>query len=80
MQVGDEPGRVRTDTTEFGVLLSGELSIELDDGAEVVLSPGDVLVQNGTRHIRRVVGDDPATFVAFFIGAHRRWPQADPVA
>ena len=71
MQVDDVPGRVRTDATEFGILLSGQLAIQLDEG-EAVLNPGDVLVQNGTRHIRRVVGDEPATFVAFFLGANRR--------
>jgi uncharacterized cupin superfamily protein len=45
--------------------------LELDDGAEVLLSPGDVVVQNGTRHRWRVVGDVPATMAAFIIGAHR---------
>jgi hypothetical protein len=39
---GDEPGFHRTDTTDFGVLLSGNIVAELDDGAEVLLSPGDV--------------------------------------
>src|SRR6266851_184990 len=67
----DEPGMHRTDTTDFGVLLSGNLVLEVDDGAEVSLSPGDVVVQNGTRHRWRVVGDVPATMAAFFIGARR---------
>jgi quercetin dioxygenase-like cupin family protein len=61
----------RTDTTDFGVLLSGNIVAELDDGAEVLLSPGDVLVQNGTRHRWRVVGDAPATMASFIIGARR---------
>jgi mannose-6-phosphate isomerase-like protein (cupin superfamily) len=69
---GDEPGFHRTDTTDFGVLLSGNMALELDDGAEVLLSPGDVLVENGTRHRWRVVGDVPATLASFLIGAHRR--------
>src|SRR5258708_13518675 len=41
MQVDDEPGRVRTDPTELGGLLSGKLSIELHDGPHVLLSPRD---------------------------------------
>ena len=74
---GDEPGGAndgfhRTDTTDFGVLLSGNMALELDDGAEVVLSPGDVLIENGTRHRWRVVGDVPATLASFIIGARRR--------
>jgi uncharacterized cupin superfamily protein len=68
----DEPGMHRTDTTDFGLLLSGNLVLEVDDGTEVSLSPGDVVVQNGTRHRWRVVGDVPATMAAFFIGARRR--------
>jgi quercetin dioxygenase-like cupin family protein len=67
---GDEPGFHRTDTTDFGVLISGNLAVELDDGAEVLLSPGDVLVENGTRHRFRVVGDEPATMASLLIGAH----------
>ena len=68
----DELGFHRTDTTDFGVLLSGNMALELDDGAEVLLSPGDVLVENGTRHRWRVVGDVPATLASFLIGAQRR--------
>jgi len=67
---GDKPGMHRTDTTDFGVLLSGNVVVEVDDGAELLLSPGDVVVQNGTRHRWRVVGDEPATVAAFMIGAH----------
>jgi quercetin dioxygenase-like cupin family protein len=31
-------------------VLEGEVWLELDDGAEVRLRPGDTVVQNGTRH------------------------------
>jgi mannose-6-phosphate isomerase-like protein (cupin superfamily) len=70
VEKGDKPGMHRTNTTDFGVLLSGNIVVELDDGAEVMLSPGDVVVQNGTRHRWRVVGDVPA-MAAFIIGARR---------
>jgi mannose-6-phosphate isomerase-like protein (cupin superfamily) len=66
----DEPGMHRTNSTDFGVVLSGNVVCELDDGAEVLLCPGDVVVQNGTRHRWRVVGDVPATLAVFIIGAH----------
>jgi hypothetical protein len=77
LEDGDEPGGAndgfhRTDTTDFGVLISGNMALQLDDGAEVSLSPGDVLIENGTRHRWRVVGDKPATLVSFIIGARRR--------
>jgi hypothetical protein len=74
---GDEVGGANfgfhsTDTTDFGVVLSGNMELELDDGAKVLLSPGDVLIENGTRHRWRVVGDEPATLASFLIGARRR--------
>ena len=77
LEDGDELGGAnagfhRTDTTDFGVVLSGNLALQLDDGAEVSLSPSDVLIENGTRHRWRVVGDAPATLASFIIGAQRR--------
>ena len=62
----------RGETTDFGVILSGTMALELDDGAEVVLSAGDVLIENGTRHRWRVVGSVPAVLASFIIGARRR--------
>jgi mannose-6-phosphate isomerase-like protein (cupin superfamily) len=44
------PGMHTTDTVDFDVILSGEVYLELDDGAEVFLKAGDCVVQNGTRH------------------------------
>src|SRR6266516_2733546 len=67
---GDEPGFHRTDTTDSGVLISHSLPVQLDDGAELLHSPGDVLVENGTRHRFRVVGDEPATMASLLTGAH----------
>ena len=69
---GDEPGMHRTDSTDFGVVLSGNLALQRDGGAEVSLYPGDVLIENGTRHRFRVVGDVPATMASFLIGARRQ--------
>jgi quercetin dioxygenase-like cupin family protein len=77
LEDGDGPGGAndgfhRTDTTDFGIVISGHLAVQLDDGAEEVLSPGDVLIENGTRHRFRVVGDVPATMASFIIGARRQ--------
>jgi hypothetical protein len=43
--------------------------LELDDGAEVTLHPGDTVVQNGTRHRWRNLGDTPARLALFICGA-----------
>jgi uncharacterized cupin superfamily protein len=67
----DAPGMHTTDSTDFALVISGQVAMELDDGAEVVLSAGDALVQNGTRHRWRVIGKEPATLAFVLIGAHR---------
>ena len=67
----DNPGMHTTDTIDFEVVLSGEVILELDDGAEKVLRPGDTVVQNGTRHRWRNTGTEPAILAVFMNGAHR---------
>jgi quercetin dioxygenase-like cupin family protein len=39
----------RTETVDYGIVISGELVLLLED-REVVLRPGDVVVQRGTNH------------------------------
>ena len=68
----DNPGMHTTDTIDFEYVVSGEVWLELDDGEEVHLRPGDTVVQNGTRHAWRNKGTVPCTMVVFLLGAHRR--------
>jgi mannose-6-phosphate isomerase-like protein (cupin superfamily) len=51
-------GMHRTETIDFGVVLSGEIWLELDEG-EVHLKPGDCVVQRGTMHAWRNRTDRP---------------------
>ncbi len=46
---GVAPRRHRTDSIDYGVVLSGEIDMELDDEV-VTLRAGDLLVQRGTIH------------------------------
>jgi mannose-6-phosphate isomerase-like protein (cupin superfamily) len=66
----DVPGMHTTPTIDFEVVLHGEIVLELDEGAEVTLRPGDTVVQNGTRHRWRNEGSAPATLAVFICGAH----------
>ena len=66
----EHPGMHTTATIDFEVVLSGEVVLELDDGATVHLHPGDSVVQNGTRHAWSNPGDVPATLAVFLFGAH----------
>jgi len=66
----DAPGMHTTDTIDFEIVLDGEVWLELDDGVEVHLRPGDTVVQNGTRHAWRNHGTEPCRLAVFLIGAH----------
>jgi mannose-6-phosphate isomerase-like protein (cupin superfamily) len=67
----DNPGMHTTQTVDIGVVLSGELWLELDDGAEIHLHPGDIVVQNGTRHAWRNKSSEPCTVAYALVGAQR---------
>jgi mannose-6-phosphate isomerase-like protein (cupin superfamily) len=75
----DEPGMHRTPTTDYEVVLEGTIGLELDDGSEVLLGPGDVVVQNGTRHRWHNRGDTVARMIAVTVGAHHRIEGGRPV-
>jgi mannose-6-phosphate isomerase-like protein (cupin superfamily) len=67
----ENPGMHTTDTIDFEVVLSGEVVLELDDGAEKSLRPGDTVVQNGTRHRWSNRGTEPAVVAVILLGASR---------
>ncbi|WP_155060357.1 cupin domain-containing protein [Streptomyces blattellae] len=65
----DNPGMHTTPTVDYGVVLSGEIVLDLDGGETAILGPGDLVVQNGTRHAWRNNGAEPATLFFVLIGA-----------
>jgi quercetin dioxygenase-like cupin family protein len=67
----DNPGMHTTDTVDFDVILSGEIYLELDDGAEVLLKAGDCVVQNGTRHAWRNRSSENCVIAVTLVGAAR---------
>ena len=66
---GDEPGFHRTPTQDFIYIVRGTVGLELDDAAEVHLHPGDVVVQNGTRHRWHNRGSDDVVLFSVVLGA-----------
>lgn len=65
----DNPGMHTTPTADYGIVLQGEIWLELDDGKLVHLKQHDVVIQNGTRHAWRNLGKAPATLAFVLIGA-----------
>jgi mannose-6-phosphate isomerase-like protein (cupin superfamily) len=66
----DNPGMHTSATVDYGVVLSGEAILELDDGAKLTLRPGDTYVQNGTRHRWSNAGTVPAVVAITLVGAN----------
>ncbi|WP_256674374.1 cupin domain-containing protein [Pseudomonas tumuqii] len=65
----DHPGMHKTPTIDYGVLLEGELWLELDNGEQRLVRAGDVVIQNGTRHAWRNKSEQPAKAIFFMLGA-----------
>ncbi len=68
----DHPGMHTTDTVDCGVVLQGEVWLELDEGEVVHLKAGDTFVQNGTRHRWSNRGDETALIAVVLIGGEPR--------
>lgn len=62
-------GMHATPTVDYGIVLDGEIWLELDDGHAELLHRHDAVVQNGTRHAWRNKSDRPATLAFVLIGA-----------
>jgi hypothetical protein len=67
----DTPGMHTSDSIDYGVVIRGEVILELDDGKTVHLRQGDCVVQNGTRHRWRNALSEPALMAFVLIGGHR---------
>lgn len=59
----------RTNSVDYGIVLEGELDMELDGGESVHLKAGDVVVQRGTNHAWLNKSDLPAKMAWILIAA-----------
>ena len=65
------PGMHTSDTIDYGVVVRGEMTLELDDGQKVHLRQGDCIVQNGTRHRWRNPLSEPCLMAFVSVGGKR---------
>ena len=68
----DHPDMHTTDTVDFDVVVSGEVVLELDDRAEVLLKAGDCVIQNGTRHAWHNRSSANCLIAVTLLGAQRK--------
>jgi len=69
LEPGVTPRRHRTASLDYGIVLSGAVDMELDDGECVTLRAGDVLVQRGTVHNWINRGAEPCVIAFILIAA-----------
>ncbi|MCI0142655.1 cupin domain-containing protein [Arthrobacter bambusae] len=67
----DVPGMHTTETVDYGIVLDGEIWLELDDGHTTHLRTGDIVVQCGTRHAWRNKGTRTAKIIFVLIGGEQ---------
>ena len=60
----------RTDSIDYIVVMSGEIDMELEEGQEVHLKAGDVMVQRGTVHNWINRGNESCVMAVILIHAH----------
>jgi quercetin dioxygenase-like cupin family protein len=65
---GEPPFFHRTPTLDVVVVLSGAVSLLLEDGTATRLEAGDSIVQRETAHAWRTEGGEPCTLVSFTVG------------
>ncbi|MFI4994602.1 MAG: cupin domain-containing protein [Hyphomicrobiales bacterium] len=65
----------RTKTVDYGIVLSGEIYLVVDEG-ETLLKPGDVVVQRGTNHAWANRSDKPCRMA--FVLIDGTWQGAAP--
>jgi len=57
-----------TPTVDYIVLLSGEISLQLDEGEAIKLKPLDAVVQRATNHSWVNTGREPALLMCVMVG------------
>ena len=60
----------RTNSVDYGIVLEGELDMELDGGEVAHLKAGDVVVQRGTNHAWINNSTEPCRMAWILIDAH----------
>jgi quercetin dioxygenase-like cupin family protein len=69
MLPGKESPMHRTNSIDYGIVLSGEIELELDDGAKRTIGQGGIIIQRGTNHLWRNTTDKPARIAFVLIEA-----------
>jgi quercetin dioxygenase-like cupin family protein len=79
MLPGKESPMHRTNSIDYGIVLSGEIELELEDGAKRTVREGGIIIQRGTNHLWRNVTTKPARIAFILIEAPAYLHQGEPL-
>jgi mannose-6-phosphate isomerase-like protein (cupin superfamily) len=63
-----DPAMHVTPTLDYGVVLSGEVLLELDSGESTLMKAGDCVVQQGAKHAWRNRSESPCVIAFVMVG------------
>jgi quercetin dioxygenase-like cupin family protein len=69
MLPGKQSPMHRTNSMDYGIVLEGEIELELDDGARRTVRQGGIVIQRGTNHLWRNTTDRPCRIAFVLIEA-----------
>lgn len=67
MLPGGESPVHRTNSLDYGIVLSGQLELELDGGVKTLLRAGDIVIQRGTMHLWRNPSETEVCRIVFVL-------------
>ncbi len=69
MLPGKQSPMHRTNSIDYGIVLDGEIELELEDGAKRTIGQGGIIVQRGTNHLWRNTTSKPVRIAFILIEA-----------
>ncbi|SEJ16010.1 Cupin domain-containing protein [Sphingobium sp. AP50] len=69
MLPGGQSPMHRTNSIDYGIIMSGEVELELEDGRKTTVRENGVIIQRGTNHLWRNVSDKPCRIAFILIEA-----------
>jgi quercetin dioxygenase-like cupin family protein len=79
MLPGKESPMHRTNSIDYGIVLEGEIELELDDGVKKTVRQGGIIVQRGTNHLWRNTTDKPCRIAFILIEAPAYLHEGQPL-
>ncbi|KQM97212.1 cupin [Sphingobium sp. Leaf26] len=79
MLPGKQSPKHRTNSIDYGIVMLGEIELELDDGRKTTVREGGIIVQRGTNHLWRNVTDKPCRIAFILIEAPAYLHHGEPL-